>query len=109
MSDLIAFLTDRQVGVGGAGGGWEAQATRVACRRRAHALVPRLLGVPLLSLAQAPWQLNSPPILPHPLQGRQIDPRTFPEAVLNGGKLDLFHLYKWVYRCCTAASVLLVQ
>ena len=27
-------------------------------------------------------------------QGRQIDPRTFPEAILNGSKLDLFHLYK---------------
>ncbi|PSC70291.1 AT-rich interactive domain-containing 4-like [Micractinium conductrix] len=29
-------------------------------------------------------------------QGRQIDPRTFPEAILNGSKLDLFHLYKEV-------------
>lgn len=29
-------------------------------------------------------------------QGRQIDPATFPEAILNGSKLDLFHLYREV-------------
>ncbi|KAL4422493.1 hypothetical protein ABPG75_008690 [Micractinium tetrahymenae] len=29
-------------------------------------------------------------------QGRQIDPLTFPEAILNGTKLDLFHLYREV-------------
>lgn len=28
------------------------------------------------------------------LQGRQIDPKTFPEAILNGSRLDLFNLYR---------------
>ena len=70
-----------------------------------------------LAFAAAHWQaavacdvLARPPSYAHPLrsrchhcpaaarhavtQGRQIDPRTFPEAILNGSKLDLFHLYK---------------
>ena len=28
-------------------------------------------------------------------QGRQIDPKAFPEAILNGSRLDLFNLYRW--------------
>ena len=105
MSDLIAFLTDRQVG-GGRGGVRGAVvgvlicchgAAQGACCAQPMAVLQWFLCMPCPALlpVEADWGRPARLAAPRRSQGRQIDPRTFPEVVLNGSQLDLFHLYRW--------------
>ena len=74
------------------GGAWRAALVRVwacgwgvVCRGQACWLARGSVA------ARAP---HPTPPLSRMAQGRQIDPKTFPEAILNGSRLDLHNLYR---------------